>query len=75
MGIDQVQRACCIYNRRKQTIILLYAGTISSEQVKEEVKEKVPAYMVPGVIKQLDQLPMNANGKVDRRLLGEQYGG
>lgn len=75
MGIDQVQRACCIYNRRKQTIILLYAGTISSEQVKEEVKEKVPAYMVPGIIKQLDQLPMNANGKVDRRLLGEQYGG
>lgn len=44
---------------------------ISAEQLKEFLKEKLPEYMVPNVLAQLDEMPMTSNGKVDRKALPE----
>lgn len=70
-GADKV---CCLYNNKKQVIVLVYEGTVSEDAIKEEVKKHVPEYMVPGKIIKLDKMPMNANGKTDRKLLKETYG-
>lgn len=70
-GADKV---CCLYNEKKQVIILVYEGSVSEEAIKEEVKKHVPEYMVPGKVIKLDKMPMNANGKTDRKLLKETYG-
>ena len=32
-----------------------------------------PRYMIPGVWKKVGTFPLNANGKIDRKLLKEQY--
>lgn len=73
-GMEAMKRVCCVYNQRKQAIVLVYEGDVETAAVKEEIRRKVPEYMVPGMIYKLDQMPMNANGKIDRVLLKEQYG-
>jgi D-alanine--poly(phosphoribitol) ligase subunit 1 len=40
-------------------------------RVRRALGERVPAYMVPRVVKVVDAFPMTANGKVDRRALAE----
>ncbi len=74
MSLEAIKRVCCLYNQRKQSIVLIYEGDVEAAEVKAEVKNRVPEYMVPGVIHKLDKMPMNANGKIDRVLLKEQYG-
>lgn len=37
--------------------------------VKEALKKRLPPYMVPTQIRSLPQMPMNANGKIDRKAL------
>lgn len=74
MSLAGMKRACCVYNQRKQVIVLIYEGDAESGDVKQAIRNKVPEYMVPGAIHQLEAMPMNANGKIDRVLLKEQYG-
>jgi amino acid adenylation domain-containing protein len=38
-------------------------------EIKEAMKRRLPHYMVPAHIRVLPQLPMNGNGKVDRKAL------
>lgn len=42
---------------------------ITSSDVRRYLRHQLPAYMVPGLILQLDAVPRTANGKVDRRAL------
>lgn len=74
MGMDKVKRVCCLYNDKKQAIVLMYEGNAEPSEIKDVVKTKVPEYMVPAIIHKLDAMPMNANGKIDRVYLKEQYG-
>ncbi|WP_430408766.1 amino acid adenylation domain-containing protein [Kordia sp.] len=45
--------------------------TIDLDQLKVYLKEKLPNYMVPGIFLQIEKLPVNHNGKLDRNILLE----
>ena len=44
---------------------------INSNYIKEELEKYIPAYMMPKTIKLIDRLPINQNGKIDRKVLSE----
>lgn len=74
MSVDGMERACCIYHQKKQMIVMLYQGRTDVEDVKVRLRDKLPEYMIPGSVVELDEMPMNPNGKIDRKLLKEKYG-
>ncbi|MBT2774460.1 amino acid adenylation domain-containing protein, partial [Halomonas sp. ISL-60] len=42
---------------------------LDTSALREQLGQQLPDYMVPGVVVELDALPLNANGKVDRKAL------
>lgn len=43
--------------------------TLGSDVLNQHLRGQLPAYMVPASFERLDALPLNANGKVDRKTL------
>ncbi|MBQ9360013.1 MAG: amino acid adenylation domain-containing protein [Lachnospiraceae bacterium] len=72
MSVDGVTRACCIYDQKKQKILLYYTGEAEKKAVTESLQRKLPQYMIPGKTEQLDEMPMNKNGKIDRGALASR---
>ena len=48
---------------------MYYQGNIGEQELQSEIKKALPDYMVPQVFVPLEEMPMNANGKIDRVLL------
>ncbi len=44
-------------------------GEVSPEHLKAHMQEKLPEYMVPQALIQIEAMPMTASGKVDRKAL------
>lgn len=72
-SIESVDRNCCIYDNENKRIVLLYCGHSNEDQVKEELCKLVPKYMVPAEIMRIKTMPLNSNGKIDRRFLWDKY--
>ena len=39
------------------------------------MKDRMPEFMIPGVLRRVDEMPLTKNGKIDRRRLEEIAGG
>ncbi len=50
-------------------LVAYVSGEATADQLKNYLKAKLPEYMVPGLYVMLPELPLNTNGKVDRRAL------
>ena len=70
---DDVRSACCIFDNEKKKIVLYYVSDLEPKDMSAYIKEKLPRYMVPNVIRQLDAMPLTPNGKIDRNLLRQRY--
>lgn len=71
--LENITNSCCIYSQETEKIVLYYIGELDKKEVKKALKEKLPRYMLPNVIQQLDAMPMTPNGKINRKLLKENY--
>ncbi len=71
MAVDNVSRACCLYDEKKKKIVMFYTGDIDKSELSLALKEKLPEFMVPGKTEKLSELPVNKNGKIDRSALKE----
>lgn len=64
-----IKMACCVYDERKNKIVLYYVGTVATAEIAQYMKSKLPRYMVPNMLKILDEMPLTTNGKIDRMAL------
>jgi len=71
--LEDITNACCIYDEEVEKIVLYYIGRKENKEVKKCLKEKLPRYMLPNVVKQLEEMPMTPNGKINRKQLKEDY--
>lgn len=70
---DGVTRACCQYDEEKQRLVLFYTGSIDKMEILKELRERVPHFMIPNTVIQVEEMPMNKNGKIDRKALMEEF--
>ena len=64
-----VASICCVYLAEKDKIVLFYAGSAEPAALSAFLKEKLPRYMLPNRMRQLETLPLTPNGKIDRKQL------
>jgi amino acid adenylation domain-containing protein len=56
--------------QRLTAYVVLYPGRPKSvREIKEDLRQQLPAYMIPHFIVLLDELPLNSNSKLDRLAL------
>ena len=64
-----VTGACCTFDAEDETLTGFYTGEPGKEKVFTLLLKKIPKYMIPVPLVQLESFPLNKNGKIDRKAL------
>ncbi len=67
--LPDVRMTACIYDTKKAKIILYYVGELAKKELAALLRTKLPRYMMPNRIFQIEEMPFTANGKIDRMAL------
>jgi len=81
--LAEIESTLCLHPKVRQSVVLLSedatgqflmafvvsAAPLSAADVQQYLRTLLPEYMIPRDITNLEHLPLNANGKVDRRQL------
>lgn len=70
-SFEGVARACCIYDSQNKKIRMFYMGSIAEAKLSAGLKDYLPRYMLPATIVKMEQLPLTANGKLNRQELNK----
>jgi D-alanine--poly(phosphoribitol) ligase subunit 1 len=68
---EKIRNSVAKYSNESKTIVFIYESDnpISIEDLRLHFMKYLPKYMVPGKTIHLSDMPMNANGKIDRTKL------
>ncbi len=68
---------CCVLAKKDQNDInrlvgyIVVEGDFNKERIQDELKDSLPEYMVPMLWIVLEEMPLTANGKIDKKSLPE----
>ncbi len=67
-SIGLVDNACVLYHRDRKEITLFFEAKqpVPASAIRQGLAGVLPKYMLPTVFRQMDALPRNPNGKIDR---------
>ncbi|MGB7964516.1 MAG: AMP-binding protein, partial [Propionicimonas sp.] len=74
-SLPQVDHCCALYDADAQVIHLVVSGSeqIDLAGLRRALASRLPKYMVPGKVHFKTPLPLNPNGKIDRKRLEGEY--
>ena len=77
-AIEDVDRVCCFLDDNRDKIVAVYtteegSGQIEIKTILDKLEKKLPKYMIPNIIMHMSEVPLNPNGKINRKLLKEDY--
>ena len=72
-SIDGVFAAICFFDHNTDKIVCCVETKLDEASLSSATKAHIPNYMRPNIWRRYTSLPMNANGKVDRKALKEEY--
>ena len=72
-SMDNIQRACCIYQQEENKIYAFYEGEQDNKSLTHYLLSKLPKFMIPEVMINVKSMPLTKNGKIDRKALMEEY--
>lgn len=70
-SLEQIALCCCLYDEKRQKIVLFIEEELDKAYINEQISSLVPEYMLPNKVVTLPDMPINANGKIDRVKLKE----
>ena len=68
-GVEGVERACCVFDEKKGRLTAYYVGEIEGKDIRHALSATLPVFMLPGTYVRLPEIPLNKNGKIDRKSL------
>lgn len=72
-AVPGVIRACCLFDESKNKIVAFHMGTTDKTEIIEDMKKRLPKYMIPNIFIKQEKMPLTKNGKIDRKLLRTEY--
>ena len=70
-GLENIYMNCCLYDNIEKNIVLFYKGDLEEKEIMNVLRNKIPHYMLPRTVVRVSNMPLNANGKIDRVKLKE----
>ena len=67
-----IRMACCVYDKEREKIVLFYVGDAEGKDIIKGLKEKLPRYMIPNLVEKIEEMPLTANGKINRMELKDR---
>lgn len=64
-----IKTNCCMHNSSLDKLVLFYVGEIDESDLRKYLTTFLSEYMIPNELYKLSQMPLNANGKIDRNAL------
>jgi D-alanine--poly(phosphoribitol) ligase subunit 1 len=68
-GIEEVGNSCVLYDDNLKRIVAFIKSQKTGGIIRKELAHSLPKYMIPTKWINMEQFPLNANGKIDRREL------
>jgi acyl-coenzyme A synthetase/AMP-(fatty) acid ligase len=72
LGIESVKNSCVLYDDVNKQIVAFYISEKPSIEIRKQLIKTLPKYMIPTKWINVDQFPLNANGKIARLELKNQ---
>lgn len=69
MDFEEVTRACVLFEEEKSKLYGFYIGKIDKKELRSKLEQKLPSFMIPTKLIELDEFPITNNGKIDRKKL------
>lgn len=71
LQVTGLRHACVVYDSTNKDIVLYFESEadIVAGEIRRQLGQHIPKYMLPTVILRVEQMPRNPNGKIDRLAL------